>query len=123
MPRLPANTGWSYQEVSRRHGDFALAGSAALVELGPNGNIDHARLTVTGVTPIPMKKAEEILLGQKPSDGLFREAVQKAMEGLEQDSDIHASAEYRRIACEALAQRTLRTAAERAAELSQGRPQ
>lgn len=123
VPMLPANTGWSYQEVSRRHGDFALAGSAALVRLDPNGNIDHARLTVTGVTPIQVKRAEEIVTGQKPSEALFRDAVVKAMEGLEQDSDIHASAEYRRSACAALGERTLREAAERAAESSKGRTQ
>ena len=123
VPMLPANTGWSYQEVSRRHGDFALAGSAALVRLDPNGNIDHARLTVTGVTPIQVMTAEEIVTGQKPSEALFRNAVVKAMEGLEQDSDIHASAEYRRSACEALGERTLREAAERAAESSKGRTQ
>jgi CO/xanthine dehydrogenase FAD-binding subunit len=120
VPMLPANTGWSYQEVSRRHGDFALAGSAALVRLDPNGNIDHARLTVTGVTPIQVMTAEEIVMGQKPSEALFRNAVVKAMEGLEQDSDIHASAEYRRSVCAALGERTLREAAERAAESSKG---
>lgn len=123
VPMLPANTGWSYQEVSRRHGDFALAGSAALVRLDPNGNIDHARLTVTGVTPIQVMTAEDIVTGQKPSEALFRNAVVKAMEGLEQDSDIHASAEYRRSACAALGERTLRGAAERAAESSKGRTQ
>lgn len=123
VPKLPANTGWSYQEVSRRHGDFALAGSAALVILDPNGNIDHARLTVTGVTPIRMMRVEEIVTGQKPSEALFCDAVRRAMEGLEQDSDIHASAEYRRNACEALGTRALREAAERAAESSKGRTQ
>ena len=123
VPKLPANTGWSYQEVSRRHGDFALAGSAALVKLDPNGNIDHARLTVTGVTPIRMTKAEEFVPGHKPSEALFRDAVHKAMEDLEQDSDIHASAEYRLSACETLGERTLCKAAERAAELSKGQPQ
>ncbi len=123
VPKLPAHTGWSYQEVSRRHGDFALAGSAALVKLDPNGNIDHARLTVTGVTPIRVMRTEEIVTGHKPSEALFRDAVRKAMEGLEQDSDIHASAEYRRSACEVLGERTLREAAERAAESSKGRTQ
>ena len=123
VPKLPAHTGWSYQEVSRRHGDFALAGSAALVKLDPNGNIDHARLTVTGVTPIRVMRTEEIVTGHKPSEALFRDAVRKAMEGLDQDSDIHASAEYRRSACEALGERTLREAAERAAESSKGRTQ
>ncbi len=123
VPESSANTGWSYQEVSRRYGDFALAGSAALVRLDPTGNIDHARLTVTGVTPIRVRRAEDIVRGQKPTEALFRDAVRKAMDGLEQDTDIHASAEYRRSACEALGERTLRKAAERAANSSKGQPQ
>ena len=123
VPKLSANTGWSYQEISRRHGDFALAGAAALVNLDPNGNIDHARLTVTGVTPIRVTMAEEIVARQKPTEALFRDAVRKAMDDLEQDSDIHASAEYRRSVCETLGERTLREAAKRATNSSKGQLQ
>jgi len=117
---LPANSGWSYQEVSRRHGDFALAGAASVLALDANGCIHHARLTLTGATPIRAGRAEEFLLGQKPSESLFRDAARRATENLEQDSDIHASAEYRRAACAALARRALMRAAERASEQGKG---
>src|SRR4030095_8456623 len=33
VPSLPAKAGWSYQEVSRRYGDFALAGAGAVLAL------------------------------------------------------------------------------------------
>jgi CO/xanthine dehydrogenase FAD-binding subunit len=117
---LPGNAGWSYQEVSRRHGDFALAGAAAVLALDANGCIHHARLTLTGTTPIRALKAEEFLLGQRPSDALFRDAARRATENLEQNSDIHASAEYRRAACAVLARRALMQAARRAAEQVKG---
>jgi CO/xanthine dehydrogenase FAD-binding subunit len=117
---LPANAGWSYQEVSRRHGDFALAGAASVLALDATGCIDHARLTLTGTTPIRAASAEKLLLGQKPSETLFRDAARRATDNLEQDSDIHASAEYRRSACEVLARRALVQAAQRAAELAKG---
>ena len=120
VPALPAHTGWSYQEVSRRHGDFALAGAAAIVALDGNGHIDHARLTLTGTTPIRAHQAERSLRGEKPSEPLFRDAAERATENLEQDADIHASAEYRRSACKALARRALTQAAERAARLAKG---
>jgi len=120
VPPLPVNAGCSYQEVSRRHGDFALAGAAAVLALDADGAIHHARLTLTGATPIRADKAEEFLLGQKPSEALFRDAARYATDNLEQDSDIHASAEYRRSACEALARRALAQAAQRAAELAKG---
>jgi CO/xanthine dehydrogenase FAD-binding subunit len=106
--------------VSRRHGDFALAGAASVIALDGNGNIAHARLTLTGTTPIRAAKAEQMLLGEKLTEALFKTAATRATENLEQDSDIHASAEYRRCACQALALRALAQAAERATELAKG---
>ena len=123
VPSLPTNAGWSYQEVSRRHGDFALAGAAAVLALDANGCIHHARFTLTGATPMRAREAEESLLGQKPSEALFRDAARRATENLEQDSDIHASAEYRRAAGAALACRALVQAAQRAAEQMKGTSQ
>ncbi|HEV8721523.1 MAG TPA: xanthine dehydrogenase family protein subunit M [Candidatus Binatia bacterium] len=120
IPPLPANTGWSYQEVSRRHGDFALAGAASVITLDANGNIHNARLTLTATTPFRAKKAEDSMLGEKPSNALFKNAAQRATENLEQDSDIHGSAEYRRSACAALACRALVQSAQRATELGKG---
>ena len=122
IPASPANCGWSYQEVSRRYGDFALAGAAALVALDSDGAITHARLTLTGTTPLRHDTAEQLLLGEKPSESLFKNAARRAMENLEQDSDIHASAEYRRHACQVLARRALTQAAERAGKPVKERP-
>jgi CO/xanthine dehydrogenase FAD-binding subunit len=113
VPAQASSTGWSYQEVSRRHGDFALAGAAVVMNLDSSGHIAHVRLTLTGATPLRADQAEASLLGQKPSEALFRDAAQRATRNLEQDSDIHASAEYRRSACAALARRALTNAAQR----------
>jgi CO/xanthine dehydrogenase FAD-binding subunit len=120
VPPLPARTGWSYQEVSRRHGDFALAGAGAVLALDAEGEIHHVRLTLTGATPLRARHIEEVLMGEKPSAALFKDAARRATEHIEQDADIHASAEYRRSACEALARRAFVQAAERAAESAQG---
>jgi CO/xanthine dehydrogenase FAD-binding subunit len=120
VPELPANTGWSYQEVSRRHGDFALAGAASLLAVDVQGSIQYARLTLTGITPIRARQAEQSLVGERPSEALFCDAAQRATENLEQDSDIHASAEYRRAACAALARRALTQAAQRASDSMKG---
>jgi CO/xanthine dehydrogenase FAD-binding subunit len=113
VPELPANTGWSYQEVSRRHGDFALAGAASLLAVDVQGSIQYARLTLTGITPIRARQAEESLVGERPSEALFCDAAQRATENLDQDSDSHASAESRRAARAVLARRALTQAAQR----------
>ncbi|HEY1235760.1 MAG TPA: xanthine dehydrogenase family protein subunit M [Candidatus Binatia bacterium] len=123
VPAPPMHSGWSYQEISRRHGDFALAGAASLIALDANGAIQYARLTLTGTTPIRSHQTEEFLLGELPSDALFRNAARGATKNLEQDSDIHASAEYRRHACAVLARRALTRAAQRATEQMKGKTQ
>lgn len=120
VPALPPKTGWSFQEVSRRHGDFALAGVAALVTLDGGGSIGQARLAFTGPIPLRVEKAEQLLLGEKPTEGLFREAARAATQDLAQDSDIHASADYRRQVSEVLARRALEEAARRALQLEKG---
>jgi len=114
VPALPPNTGWSFQEVSRRHGDFALAAVGALVSLDSAGAIARARLTFAGPTPLRAENAENLMLGQRPAEPLFREAARVATKDLPQDSDIHASADYRRHASEVLARRALNEAAARA---------
>lgn len=115
VPAVLHGSGASFKEVSRRYGDFALAGAAALVTLDHDGAMAGARLTLTGSAPIRARAAEDAVVGEKPSEALFREAARRAVDGIEQDSDMHASAEYRRRACEALARRALTEAARRAA--------
>lgn len=114
VPAMPANTGWSFRELSRRYGDFALAGAAALITLDEGGNIDGARLTLTGATPIRAIRAETALLREKPSETLFRAVARLAAKGLDQNSDLHASAAYRCRASEVLARRALTEATQRA---------
>jgi len=75
------------------------------------------RLVADQVRGLPVEKAEQLLLGQKPTEGLFREAARAATQDLAQDSDIHASADYRRQVSEVLARRALEEAARRALQL------
>ncbi len=114
VPAMVVGGGTSFQEVSRRYGDFALAGAAALVTLDRSGTVAGARLTLTGATPLRAHAAETVLIGERPSAVLFREAARRSVDGIEQDSDMHATADYRRRACEVLARRALLRAAERA---------
>ena len=114
VPPLPVRTGWAFQEVSRRHGDFALMAVAGLVTLDSQGIMSQCRLAFTGSTPQLSTKAEPRLLGRRPEPTLFREAADIAAAELDPDSDIHASAEYRREVGKVLARRVLEQAAARA---------
>jgi CO/xanthine dehydrogenase FAD-binding subunit len=114
VPPLPARTGWSFQEISRRHGDFALTGVAVLLSLSGDGTIERARLVFCGSTPQRAAKVEPQLAGQRPQTELFHDAANLAAADLETESDIHASAGYRKEVAKVLARRALEQAVERA---------
>lgn len=117
VPALAERTGWSFMEVSRRHGDFALAGTASTLTIDKGGQCTGARIVLFGVgaTPIRAEKAEQVLVGQKPGEKLLEEAGKKANDDIEDPlSDIHASADYRRHLAQVLTRRGLAAALERA---------
>lgn len=117
FPTLPEGAGWSWMEISRRSGDFALAGVGVVLTL-QDGRIADARIALTGVGPTPVRTggAERLLVGRPPSDRLWEEAAEAVRASVDPEGDVHASAEYRRHVAGVLARRALREAALRARE-------
>jgi CO/xanthine dehydrogenase FAD-binding subunit len=112
-PRDPGS-GASFQEVSRRHGDFALMGVAAVITPDPKGKVGAARLVFTGSVPARSRNAEESLIGKPPDLERFAKAARIAAIELEPESDVHASGEYRKEVAAVLGRRALEQAASRA---------
>jgi aerobic carbon-monoxide dehydrogenase medium subunit len=117
FPAAGPGTGVSFQEVARRHGDFAMVGLATSVTMS-EGAISDARLAFAGVSDVPARAtgAEELLAGQRPSAELFDEAARRAAGDLDPPSDLHGSAEYRKKVAAALVRRGLREAVDNAQE-------
>lgn len=118
IPFLDPGTGWSFVEVARRHGDFALGGATAIVRLDAKGDFSAVRMVLFGVggASIRLQEVERQLIGQQPGVGLFEEAGLRASQGLEDPlSDVHASAEYRRNLARVVTIRALREAVGRVA--------
>ena len=115
FPLPERQTGWSFQEVSRRRGDFAVAAAAATVTLDERGICRKARVVVGGVSGIPlrMRGVEEALLDTDLAPALIAEAAELVKGGINPQADIHASAEYRRDVATILVRRALETAKER----------
>ena len=116
FPVLNGRTGWSFQEVSRRRGDFAVVDAAAAVTLDERGICQQARVVVGGVSGVPMRlwRLEEALAGTELAPPLIAEAAELVKGEIDPQSDIHASAEYRRDVAAVLVRRALETARERA---------
>lgn len=116
FPALPARQGSAFVEVSRRHGDYAVCGVAAVVGLDADLRIVSARagyLSVAG-TPQLLELTEPI--AGRGFDTDLSAAAGLARASLEPEADIHASAEYRSQLVKVLTRRVLTEAARSAAD-------
>jgi carbon-monoxide dehydrogenase medium subunit len=103
FPALPASAGCSFTEVSRRRGDYAICGVAAVIELDGCDAIGRARAAYLSVSGTPLV----LDLTEACPDGDFAQAGRLAMAQVRPVSDIHASADYRRHLVGVLTERAL----------------
>jgi carbon-monoxide dehydrogenase medium subunit len=114
--RIPARTPGqrvAFQEVARKHGDFALAGVALSAEVEADGVCRAARVVLFGVADRPLRAAgaEAALVGSRLDAGAADKAAVAAQAEIEPKSDAHASAEYRREVTGVLVRRAVAQAA------------
>ena len=116
IPALPPGTGCAFREVSRRHGDYALVGAAAVVTLD-GGICTGARITFLSVGEGPTEAVEagRGLRGHALNEDAIAAAAETASTtDIDPPADIHASEAYRRHLARVLTRQVLTAAAERA---------
>jgi len=114
VPRLGPGWGWSFQEVSRRDGDFALAAAAALVRIA-GGVIVESRVAVGGVSDRPVRLADVEISLTGATVGQIGGRL-GPIQGIRPVSDTSASAGYRARLCRVLVARALAEASSRSEE-------
>jgi carbon-monoxide dehydrogenase medium subunit len=122
IPCFPDRSGSAFEEVSRRHGDYALAGSAVVVTLDAKGRCKDGRIVLLSVgdRPVLARQAGKILSGELPSPEWIRAVAEAAAnQDIDPPADIHASREYRRHLVAVLTRRALGRAVARARETLQ----
>ena len=114
LPALAARAGCAFAEVSRRHGDYAVCGVAALVELDEGGGVGRARAAYLSVAGTPL------LLDLTEAGADVAAAGRLATARVAPTADIHATAAYRRHLAGVLTERALAGALAHARERSGG---
>jgi 2-furoyl-CoA dehydrogenase FAD binding subunit len=104
FPALPPGAGVAFEEVARRHGDYALVGVAAYAVCDGDA-VTHARLGFVSVSDVPVVV--------DVTDAL-EDPAEKALDDLEPAADIHATADYRAHLVRVLAPRVLAAAIDHA---------
>ncbi len=120
FPVKAKRTGWAFDEVARRKGDFAMVGVAVTVAFDENRECcTDARIALFGVGPVSVRPrgAEELVRGERPSEELCTRAGRLAGEEIDEPtSDVHASADYRRHLADVLTRKALAKALARGME-------
>ncbi len=114
--RIPtyARGGGNYQKLERKIGDYATVGVATHLTLDEAGVITRAGIALTSVHHHNLKvtAAEDMLVGERPSDALFAEAAQIAKSECNPSSDVRGSAEYKRDVVRVFTERSLAASAQ-----------
>jgi carbon-monoxide dehydrogenase medium subunit len=115
IPRTHERSAGAYRKLERRSGDFATVGVAAKVKLDGD-TISEVGIGVTAVAPAPYAAtdAEEALIGQIPSEDLYRRAGEAAAAMSQPAADGHGPVDYKRAMVAEITVRALRAAVDRA---------
>ena len=115
LPREAPGWGWAFEEIARRHHDFAIVGVAVGIKLSDD-RIAEARIAYAGAggTALRAPRAEELLRGEEPAAEAFDTAASCAATEIDPPTDVLASGAYRRHVATVLTKRSLQIATARA---------
>ena len=115
LPNPRPGTGSAFLKLSRTAADIAKVNAAAALTV-TNGTCSEAKIAIGSVAPTPMRvrKAEEILRGQKPDQKAVEEAAEAAAEEARPITDVRSTAAYRKETTKVLVRRAIEMALERA---------
>ncbi len=109
-------SGAGYMKLGVRQAlEISLVNVAAFLAMdGRDGAVKKARIVLGSVAPTPVRaySAEEVLMGERPTEALFSRAGEAALKDIAPIDDFRASADYKRAMVAVLTRRALREALE-----------
>jgi carbon-monoxide dehydrogenase medium subunit len=116
LPLWSGRSGFGFEELAWRHGDFPIAGALCALTLDARHRVATARIALMGMGTTPVRAAAtEAALGGASVDELDLESLGAlAVEATSPVDDVHASASYRRRVCGAMVRRVIAQAIEEA---------
>lgn len=111
LPARAEGARHAFEELARRHGDFALAGVAVSLAMPGNGAVTEAAVALLGVDDVPvLSPAAGQLVGRTPDAEAIAAVAEETAAALDPPGDIHATPEYRRHLAGVLVRRALERA-------------
>ena len=114
IPIPAAGSGWSYQKLKRKTGDFATAAAAVLLQM-KGGSVARVAIALTnaGPTALRARAAEAALTGEPLDEASLGEAARLAMSICTPTPDQRGDVAYKTAMCGEMTRRALQAAAAR----------
>jgi len=115
--KTPAGSfGQAYQKVHHPASGFAIVGVAVHLQMAANGACDAAGVGITGVASKAYRAGgvEAALIGKQLDEQIIAAAASNAVDGIDANADLSASAEYRRHLAQVHTRRAIGSAVTRA---------
>lgn len=111
---LAAGTGYAYQKLKRKTGDWATAGAAVVLNMS-GGKVTQARIALTNVAPMALrvKGAEAALVGKTLDEAALNAAAAAVRTACDPAEDLRGDVEYKTAMAGEMAKRAIRAAAAR----------
>jgi 2-furoyl-CoA dehydrogenase FAD binding subunit len=95
-PLRAKKTGYAFEEIAQRHGDFAITAAAAEATVADDGTIAALSLGLGGVEDRPFVAATASFRGKPATAETAREIAETAAAACDPMVDLQANADYRR---------------------------
>jgi carbon-monoxide dehydrogenase medium subunit len=114
VPAFAAGTGWAYEKLKRKTGDWATAAAAVVMRMNA-GTVGACRIALTNVAPMALRAAdaEQALIGQPLTAAAIDAAAQAAMAVCDPADDLRGDREYKTAMAGQMVRRAIRAAAAR----------
>jgi carbon-monoxide dehydrogenase medium subunit len=114
VPAFAPKTGYAYEKLKRKTGDWATAAAAVVLRLD-GGKVSHVRIALTNVAPTALRAAdaEAALLGKPLSDASIADAAAKAMAICDPAEDLRGDRDYKTAMAGQMLRRAIAKAAAR----------
>ncbi|MDE2130491.1 MAG: xanthine dehydrogenase family protein subunit M [Betaproteobacteria bacterium] len=96
VPAFAQGTGWAYEKLKRKTGDWATAGCAVVMRK-QGDRVTHVRIGLTNVAPTALRAeaAEQAILGQALTPSTLQAAADAARAICEPAEDLRGDVEYK----------------------------
>lgn len=109
-PLRREKTGYAFEEIAQRHGDFAITAVAVEATVGDDGTIADLSLGLGGVEDRPIVADTNGFLGKPASEATAADIAHTVAEAVDPMVDLQANADYRRQLVRVLGSRALSAA-------------